>query len=118
MYSSSTLGMFRALATPMINLFDPREDVVNRQAFGSEGRCGPSRVGQGLNRLAKKAVSSGFRGVSASGDHFKVGESLGKQCKDIALKMERRFRERVSATPGRDMKKAVAYARRSLPLSR
>jgi isopenicillin-N N-acyltransferase-like protein len=68
--------------------------------------------------VAKKAVSDGFREVSASGDHFKVGESLGRQCKDIALKMEKRFKEHVNATPGADLKTAVAYARRSLPLSR
>ncbi len=60
----------------------------------------------------------GFREVSASGDHFEIGVSIGKQCKDMALLMEKRLRKYISTVPGMTLTKAQAYAKKSLPASR
>ncbi len=68
--------------------------------------------------MPKKDGSSEFRLVSASGSHHEIGVSVGKQCRDQATRMAKRFRENVESTPGFDMKKAIAYSRRSLPMSR
>jgi isopenicillin-N N-acyltransferase-like protein len=68
--------------------------------------------------MPKKSLSTGLREVSASGSHYQIGVTVGKQCRDMALRMEKRFRASVASAPGMDMKKAVAYARKSLPASR
>ncbi len=59
-----------------------------------------------------------IREVSASGDHYSIGRSIGKQCKDQAMRMEKRLWSSVAATPGMTKEKAWAYARKSLPASR
>lgn len=59
-----------------------------------------------------------IREVSASGGHHAIGVSIGKQCRDQALRMEKRFWSWMSATPSMTKDKAIAYARRSLPASR
>jgi len=65
--------------------------------------------------MQDKARTRTFREVSASGSHRQIGVSIGKQCRDQALRMERRFRDSVSAVPGMTFEKALAYAKRSLP---
>jgi isopenicillin-N N-acyltransferase-like protein len=58
-----------------------------------------------------------LREVSASGSHFQVGVSLGKQCKDMALRMEKRFRGSIAAIPGMTVAKAIAFSKKTLPLT-
>ncbi len=59
-----------------------------------------------------------IREASASGDHHAIGVSIGKQCRDQALRMEKRFWSWMAATPGMTREKALAYARKSLPATR
>ena len=68
--------------------------------------------------MARREVASGFREVSASGSHHSIGVAIGKQCRDLAQRMEKRFRVSVESTPGTNMQKVIAYARKSLPASR
>lgn len=68
--------------------------------------------------MPKKSPATGFREITASGNHHQIGVAVGKQCRDMALRMEKRFKASVAATPGFNMQKAIAYARKSLPLSR
>ncbi len=60
----------------------------------------------------------GLREVSASGSHYNVGVSIGKQCREQALRMHRRLEASVARTPGMTLEKAKARARLSMPLSR
>lgn len=60
----------------------------------------------------------GLREVSASGSHYNIGVSIGKQCRDQALRMQKRFKESVERIPGMTLEKARTEARLSLPLSR
>jgi isopenicillin-N N-acyltransferase-like protein len=59
-----------------------------------------------------------LREVSASGSHYSIGTSIGKQCKDQALRMQKRFKEHMDSVPGMTVQKAIAQARMSLPLSK
>ena len=68
--------------------------------------------------MPRKASISGFKEVSASGSHHQIGLSIGKQCRDLAQRMEKRFRSTVASTPGLTVQKALAHARKSLPLTR
>ena len=68
--------------------------------------------------MPKKGASDGFREVSASGSHFQIGETLGKQCRDQALRMDKRYRQYLSAVPGWSPEKMIAYSKKSLPLSK
>lgn len=68
--------------------------------------------------MAKKSAGDGFREVTASGTHYQIGATLGKKCRDQALRMERRWRSWISASPGATVKSTLAYARRSLPMTR
>jgi isopenicillin-N N-acyltransferase-like protein len=56
-----------------------------------------------------------FREVSASGSHGQIGQSLGKQCKDQAKYMEKRFKWYLDLTPGLTLEKAKSVSRRMLP---
>ncbi len=64
----------------------------------------------------KNSVEEGFREVSASGSHHQIGVSIGKQCKDQALQMNKRFRSWMAASM--TLPKALSYAKKSLPMSR
>lgn len=68
--------------------------------------------------MPKKNSIEGFREVSASGGHHQIGVSIGKQCKDQAQQMSKRFRAWMGSSHGMGMKKALAYAGKSLPMSR
>ena len=68
--------------------------------------------------MSKKGATDGFREVSASGSHFQIGETLGKQCRDQAIRMEKQFKEAISAVPGWSVDKMISYSRKSLPLSK
>ncbi len=68
--------------------------------------------------MPKSGEAGAFREVSASGGHFQIGESIGKQCKDQALRMEKRFRGWMENVPGLGLDKAIAFSKKSLPLSR
>ena len=68
--------------------------------------------------MPKKSPATGFREVTASGSHHQIGVAVGKQCRDMALRMEKRFKASIAATPGFSLKKAISYARKSLPMSR
>lgn len=59
-----------------------------------------------------------LREVSASGSHYNIGVSIGKQCRDQALRMSKRFKAWSELVPGMTVEKAKAKARLSLPLSR
>jgi len=59
-----------------------------------------------------------IREVSASGSHHQIGLSIGKQCRDQARRMEARHRKALATVPGLTMEKAVAHARKTLPLAR
>ena len=59
-----------------------------------------------------------LREVSASGSHYNIGVSIGKQCRDQALRSHKRFRAAVDRMPGMTIEKAKAQAKLSLPLSR
>ena len=58
-----------------------------------------------------------IREVSASGSHHQIGVSIGKQCRDQALRMEKRFRKNVEAAPGLTLEKALAHCRKTLPVT-
>ena len=75
-------------------------------------------VSQGDAAMPKKNSIEGFREVSASGSHHQIGVSIGKQCKDQALQMNRRFRTWMRSGQGMSLPKALTYARKSLPMSR
>jgi isopenicillin-N N-acyltransferase-like protein len=68
--------------------------------------------------MGKKGTIAGFREVAASGSHHQIGVSIGRQCRDQALAMETRFKGSMTAIPGFNLQKAVAYAKKSLPASR
>ena len=68
--------------------------------------------------MSKKGPVTSVREVTASGSHYQIGVTVGKQCRDIALKMEKRFKASIATTPGFYLQKAIAYARKSLPMSR
>jgi isopenicillin-N N-acyltransferase-like protein len=59
-----------------------------------------------------------MREVSASGSHHAIGVSLGKQCRDQALRMEKRFKAYIERTPGMTVESAVALSKRTLPMSK
>ena len=44
--------------------------------------------------------------------------SIGKQCRDQALDMEKRFKSWIATVPNMTVQKAISYARKSLPASR
>ncbi len=67
--------------------------------------------------MPRKGAPGAFREVSASGSHFEIGRSIGKQCRDMALRSEKRFRSWFRS-PEFGLEKAVAYARRSMPATR
>lgn len=67
--------------------------------------------------MPRKSTPGTFREVSASGSHYEIGRSLGKQCRDMALRAEKRFRAWLP-TPDMPIEKALASARKSLPASR
>jgi isopenicillin-N N-acyltransferase-like protein len=58
-----------------------------------------------------------IREVTASGSHREVGRALGRQCKDQALRMEKRWRRHIERIPDVTVDKVVALARQTLPLS-
>ena len=68
--------------------------------------------------MPKKNSLEGFREVSASGSHHQIGVSIGKQCKDQAVQMNRRFRSWMTPGKGLSLQKAIVYAKKSLPMSR
>jgi len=68
--------------------------------------------------MAKKRITGGFREVTASGSHYQIGLSIGRQCRDQARAMETRFKGCMAANTGFNLQKAVAYALKSLPASR
>jgi isopenicillin-N N-acyltransferase-like protein len=68
--------------------------------------------------MSKKPAVDGFREVYASGSHFQVGESLGKQCREQALLMEKRYKQWISKSPGWSVPKIIAYSKKNLPASR
>ncbi len=68
--------------------------------------------------MAKATKEIKIREVAASGDHYSIGLSVGKQCRDQAMRMEKRLWSLVSSTPGMTKEKAYSYARKSLPASR
>lgn len=68
--------------------------------------------------MPKKDGESGFREVTASGSHYQIGETIGKACREQALRMERRLRNAVKMVPGWTFEKVVSYSKRSLPQSR
>lgn len=59
-----------------------------------------------------------LREVSASGNHYNIGLSIGKKCRDQALRAQKRFKAALERTGGSTVQKAVARARLTLPLSR
>jgi isopenicillin-N N-acyltransferase-like protein len=65
--------------------------------------------------LQKKSTEKTFREVSASGSHYQIGLSIGKQCRDQALRMEKHLKDYVAATPGLKWEKMLAHSRRCLP---
>ncbi len=65
-----------------------------------------------------KIESGTIREVSASGSHHEIGVSLGKQCRDQALRMDKRLKAYVERIPGRTLESAVALSKRTLPMSR
>jgi len=65
--------------------------------------------------VTKKESVSGFREVSASGSHHQIGVSIGKQCRDQALRMEKRWMVWIASCPGMTVEKVLAYARKTLP---
>lgn len=68
--------------------------------------------------MAGEAVGKALREVSASGSHYNIGSSIGKQCRDQALRAQKRYRAALDRTPGMTVEKAKAAGRMSLPLSR
>jgi len=68
--------------------------------------------------MPKKSSGCGIREVAASGSHHQIGVTIGMQCRDMAIRLEKRFKTAISATPGFNLQKAIAYSRKSLPLSR
>jgi len=68
--------------------------------------------------LARKGTAGEFREVFASGSHHQIGVTIGKECRDQALKMEKLFKSWMNAPGGMGFQKAVAYAKKSLPLTR
>jgi isopenicillin-N N-acyltransferase-like protein len=65
--------------------------------------------------LDKKGAGKAFREVSASGSHHQIGVSIGKQCRDQALRMQKGFKEHVASVPGLRLDKALAQAKKCLP---
>ncbi|MGD9962767.1 MAG: C45 family autoproteolytic acyltransferase/hydrolase [Thermoplasmata archaeon] len=68
--------------------------------------------------MAKDDGPKTLREVSASGSHYNIGVSLGKQCRDQALRTHKMFKARVERAPGMTLEKALARARLSLPLTK
>ncbi len=68
--------------------------------------------------MTKKGGDRCFREVFASGSHYQIGKTVGKQCRDQALKMERMFKRWMNAPGEMGFHKAVAYSRKSLPMTR
>lgn len=59
-----------------------------------------------------------FKVVTASGSHHQIGVTVGKACREQALRMEKRFRKYVASVPGGGVERALAHARKTLPLAR
>ena len=68
--------------------------------------------------MAGEGSGKALREVSASGSHYNIGVSIGKQCRDQAARAQKRFKAAIDRTPGMTLDKAKAEARLSLPLSR
>ncbi|HJX04851.1 MAG TPA: C45 family peptidase [Thermoplasmata archaeon] len=68
--------------------------------------------------MGRIAVEEGFREVTASGSHHQIGVTLGKKCRDQALRMEKRWRNWISMSPDTTVKSVIAYSKRSLPMTR
>ncbi|MDQ1372390.1 MAG: hypothetical protein QG582_1306 [Candidatus Thermoplasmatota archaeon] len=59
-----------------------------------------------------------LREVSASGSHYNIGVSLGKQCKDQALRMQKMLKASVEQMPGMTLEKVLAHTNLTLPLTK
>ena len=68
--------------------------------------------------MASEVKAKVLREVSASGSHYNIGLSIGKQCRDQAMRSQRRFKAAVERSPGATVQKVVARAKLTLPLSR
>jgi isopenicillin-N N-acyltransferase-like protein len=68
--------------------------------------------------LTSKGGDKCFREVFASGSHSQIGRTIGKQCRDQALKMEKMFKRWMNAPGSIGFQKAVAYSKKSLPMTR
>ena len=86
----------------------PRRYIMRESVTRPGVEAGDVRGGQG------KAL----REVSASGSHYNIGVSIGKQCRDQAIRAHKRFRAAVGRMPGTTIDKVKAQAKLSLPLSR
>jgi isopenicillin-N N-acyltransferase-like protein len=107
--------MSRGLAPAFINVFEHspiRNDIVISYQTHLWAII-PRRA----SLTQKKSPQKAFREVSASGSHYQIGLSIGKQCRDQALRLEKHLKDFVSSTPGMKWEKALAIARRSLPAS-
>jgi len=81
-------------------------------------RCSVLTQQKGCCRTPRKAAMTGFREVTASGGHRQIGLTIGKQCRDLALLMERQFKASLRSRPGMNLQKALSVAKKSLPLTR
>ncbi|MCJ7561567.1 MAG: C45 family peptidase [Thermoplasmata archaeon] len=68
--------------------------------------------------MVRNREAKDIREVAASGSHYQVGVSLGKQCRDQAVRIHKRFKADVGRRPDMTMAKAVSAAKKTLPLSR
>ncbi len=68
--------------------------------------------------MAREEDGKALREVSASGSHYNIGVSLGKQCKDQAARTQKRFKAAVERSPGVTLEKVLARARLTLPLTK
>jgi len=66
----------------------------------------------------KESSGMAVREITASGSHYNIGLSIGKKCRDLALFGEKRFKKMLAEEPGMTVKKAVAQAKRSLPMTK
>lgn len=68
--------------------------------------------------MPRKQAEGTFREVSASGSHYEIGRAIGRQCRDMAMRSEKRFRAWFDRPGAISFEKALAYARKSLPASK
>ena len=106
--------------TPSINVFADNGSVVasSQKLFQIVCACRVETHCRELKQVPKGESVSLMREVSASGSHYEIGVSIGKQCREEALRAERKFKKRMHEVHGASVQKAVAWSNKTLPASR